>query len=39
MADVNYIHLGRSQQDFSIGGHCSLGSIDLKIKTEILYDY
>ena len=39
MADVHYILLGRSQRDFSIGGHCSLGSIDLKIKTKILYDY
>ena len=39
MADVHYIFLGRSQRDFAIGGHCSLFSIDLKIKTKILYDY
>ena len=37
MADVHYILLGR--RDFSFGGHCSLGSIDLKMKTKILYDY
>ena len=34
MADVHYILLGRSQRDFSIGGHCSLGSIDLKKKNQ-----
>ena len=39
MTDVHYILLERSQRDFSIGRHCSLGSIDLKIKTKILYDY
>ena len=39
MADVHYILLGRSQRDFSIGGHFSLGSIDLKIKSKILCDY
>ena len=37
MADAHYIVLGRSQRDFSIGGHCSLDFIDLKIKTNILY--
>ena len=39
MANVHYILLEMSQRDFSIGGHFSLGSIDLKIKTKILYDY
>ena len=39
MADVHYIFLGRSQREFSIGGHCSLGYIDLQIKTKSLYDY
>ena len=39
MADVHYILLESSQRDFSNGGNCSLGSIDLKIKTKILYDY
>ena len=39
LADAHYILLGRSQRDFSIGGHCSLGSIDLTIKTKILYNY
>ena len=38
MADVHYIFLERSQQDFSIGGHCNLGFIHLTIKTKILYD-
>ena len=28
---------GRSET--SIGGHYSLGSIDLKVKTKIVYDY
>ena len=36
MADV--YSSGRSQRDFWIGGHCSLGSIDLKVEAKILYD-
>ena len=39
MADVHYILLDRLQPHFSIGGHCSLGFIELKTKTKILYDY